>query len=206
MGAVVLSGLTLLAACDGGGSNDPQVASLGGASGATSTTAAQTQADTQQAMLDFAKCMREHGIDMPDPQFSDDGKISMGMAAKPGDIDEQKMDAAQQACQSYMDKVRANAPPIDPAKEEELKQQALAFAQCMRDHGIDMPDPQINTDGKGGVMVRQGGAGVDPDSPGFKEASETCQKQVGMDDMVGGARVATGGGGSDGGTSDGATP
>src|SRR5438094_614227 len=88
IGAVVLSGVTFLAACGGGGSNDPRVASLGGASAATSTTAAQTQADTQQAVLDFARCMREHGIDMPDPQISDDGKISMGMAAKPGEIDE----------------------------------------------------------------------------------------------------------------------
>jgi hypothetical protein len=130
---------------------------------------------------------------MPDPQFGADGKVELGMTAEIGQIDESKMQAAQEACQEYMDKVRANAPPLDPAKEEEMKQQALAFAQCMRDHGIDMPDPEINTDGKGGVMVKQGGAGIDPESPGFQEASQTCQKQVGMDDMVG-TRVSPGGG------------
>jgi hypothetical protein len=192
LGAVVLAGVGTLAACGGGGSDGAQVASLGGASGATTTTVAETEADTQQALLDFAKCMREHGIDMPDPQFSADGKVEIGMVAQAGELDESKMQAAQEACQEYMDKVRANAPPLDPAKEEEMKQQALAFAQCMRDHGIDMPDPEINTDGKGGVMVKQGGAGIDPESPGFQEASETCQKQVGMDDMVG-TRVAAGG-------------
>jgi hypothetical protein len=209
IGALLLSGVTLLAACGGGGSNDPQVASLGGgASGATSTTVAQTEADTQQAMLDFAQCMREHGIDMPDPTFDDsgNGKVSIGFSGPPGEMDQSKMDAAQTACQSFLDKVRANMPPPDPAQEEEMKQKALAFAQCMRDHGVDMPDPVINTDGKGGVMVQQGGAGIDPNSPGFQDASQTCQKQVGMDDMVGGTKVpggnATTGGGSSSGASD----
>jgi hypothetical protein len=111
------------------------------------------------------------------------------------------MDAAQQACQSFLDKVRANMPPPDPAQEEEMKQKALAFAQCMRDHGIDMPDPEISTDSKGGVMVRQGGAGIDPSSPGFEDASQTCQKQVGMDGVIGATKGpggnATTGGGSD---------
>jgi len=209
MGTLLLTGVTLLAACGGGGSNDPRVASLGGASGATSTTVAQTEADTQQAMLDFAQCMREHGIDMPDPTFdaSGNGKVSIGFAGPAGEMDQSKMDAAQTACQSFLDKVRANMPPPDPAKQEEMKQQALAFAQCMRDHGIDMPDPVVNTDSKGGVTVQQGGAGIDPSSPGFQEASETCQKQVGMDDIVGGTKApggnATTGGGSSTGASDG---
>ena len=190
----MLAGVTVLAACGGGGSGDAQVASLGGASGATSTTAAQTEADTQQAMLDFAKCMREQGIDMPDPEFDENGNggIRVGVVGKPGEMDEAKMEAAQKACQAYMDKVRANAPPPDPAKEEEQKQKMLAFAQCMRDHGIDMPDPEISTDDKGGVLVKQGGPGVDPESPGFQDAQEACQKEVGLDDMM--ATRSAGGG------------
>jgi hypothetical protein len=185
MGTLLLTGVTLLAACGGGGSNDPQVASLGGASGATSTTVAQTEADTQQAMLDFAQCMREHGIDMPDPTFDDsgNGKVSIGFAGPAGEMDQSKMDAAQTACQSFLDKVRANMPPPDPAKQEEMKQQALAFAQCMRDHGIDMPDPQFSDGGGFSVSVGGGPGGsapendgplVDFDSAEFKAANEAC--------------------------------
>src|SRR5215207_9265459 len=97
IGAVVLAGVTVVAACGGGDPSDAQVASLGGASGVTSTTAAQTEADTQQAMLDFAKCMREQGIDMPDPEFDESGKggITIGAVGKPGEMDEAKMEAAQ---------------------------------------------------------------------------------------------------------------
>ena len=30
---------------------------------------------TKQAMLDFARCMRQHGVDMPDPKFDERGGV-----------------------------------------------------------------------------------------------------------------------------------
>jgi hypothetical protein len=179
LGALGVAAITVLGACGGGSSPGAQVASLGGQndSSTTTTSAPASEADTQQAMLDFAKCMREHGIDMPDPTFGDNGASFTAGA----DVDKAKLDEAQKACQSYLDKVKSNAPPMDPAKVEEEKQKQLAFAQCMRDHGIDFPDPQVSSNG-GGVEVQQGelGAGVDPNSPGFKEASDACAAQVGL--------------------------
>jgi hypothetical protein len=181
LGALGVAAITVLGACGGGSSPSAQVASLAGQNngGATTTTtsAPPSEADTQQAMLDFAKCMREHGIDMPDPTFSDNGGSSF--IAPGGQADQAKLDAARQACQSYLDKVKSNSTPMDPAKVEEERQKQLAFAQCMRDHGIDFPDPQVSSDG-GGINVQQGGPGVDPNSPGFKEAFDTCSAQVGL--------------------------
>ena len=29
-------------------------------------------------MLSYAKCMRSHGIDMPDPTFDDEGHVQIG--------------------------------------------------------------------------------------------------------------------------------
>ncbi len=194
-----VAGLSLLAACGGNPADAAHVASLAG-DGVTTTTAATTDdsqasdADAEQAMLDFAKCMREQGIDMPDPQFNGEGGGIFSAGAAGGDtpMDKSKMDAAQKACQSYLDKVKQNAPPMDPAKVEEEKQRLLDFAQCMRDHGIDFPDPQISTDG-GGLQVQMGGPGLDPDSPGFKEANEACAKQTGMPEPgSGGIGVSTG--------------
>jgi hypothetical protein len=49
---------------------------------------------------------------------------------------------------------------------------ALAFASCMRSHGLpDFPDPQ-----PGGGFVFRRGAGVDPSSPAFKAAQAKCKK------------------------------
>jgi len=190
LAALGLVGLTVLAACGGGAANAARVASVAG-NGTTTTTAAASadtnQADAEQAMLDFASCMREHGIDMPDPQFngSGGGIFTAGKEGADNPVDKAKLDDAQQACQSYLDKVKQNAPPMDPAKLEEEKQRLLDFAQCMRDHGIDFPDPQIST-ADGGLQVQMGGPGLDADSPAFKEANDTCSTQVGMPTPQGG--------------------
>jgi hypothetical protein len=184
LAALGMAGLTFLAACGGGAAGAPRVASVGD-SGTTTTTAATSsdanKADAESAMLDFAKCMREHGVDMPDPQFNDQGQgvFTAGKAGGDTAIDKSRLDEAQKACQSYLDEVQQNAPPMDPARVEEEKQKLLDFAQCMRDHGIDFPDPQISTDG-GGIQVQMGGPGLDGDSPAFKEANDACSTQVGM--------------------------
>jgi hypothetical protein len=49
----------------------------------------------------------------------------------------------------------------------------LAYAQCMRDHGIsDFPDPQPD----GGIAIQAGpGSDLDPDNPQFKAADDACQ-------------------------------
>ncbi len=49
---------------------------------------------------------------------------------------------------------------------------ALAFAACMRAHGVpDFPDPAA-----GGGFLFQAGAGVDPSSPAFAAAQAKCKR------------------------------
>jgi hypothetical protein len=58
--------------------------------------------------------------------------------------------------------------------DPELADQLLEFAQCMRDEGIDFPDPQFSG---GGVTVQIGGPdgdGIDPSSEAFQAAQEAC--------------------------------
>ena len=185
IGFLAVACFTVMAACESAANNAAQVASLDdGSADSTTTTAAgngsDSQADAEQAMLDFARCMREHGVDMPDPQFNGEGgaTFSAGVASDDSTMDKTKMEEAQKACQSYMDKVRASMPPPDPAQLEEQKQQLLEFAQCMRDHGVDFPDPTFDDSG-GGFQVQLGGPGMDPESPGFKAASEACSSEGG---------------------------
>ena len=40
---------------------------------------APLEADLQDGALKFAQCMREHGVDMPDPQFSEDGAMTVSV-------------------------------------------------------------------------------------------------------------------------------
>jgi hypothetical protein len=67
---VAMLALTLAVAACGGGGKANGVASLSGANKPTATTSPGGSHDDRQAALDFARCMRQHGIDMPDPKFN----------------------------------------------------------------------------------------------------------------------------------------
>ncbi|HEY6275450.1 MAG TPA: hypothetical protein VIX86_03890 [Streptosporangiaceae bacterium] len=63
---------------------------------------------------------------------------------------------------------------------QQLTAQALSYAQCMRSHGItNFPDPTVqdNARAKG---VSFSGAGIDQNSPQFRSANSTCQRQTGF--------------------------
>jgi hypothetical protein len=167
----VLVGLLLavgVAACGDGGNNHDGVASLSGANKATTTTSAPlSKQDAQQAALAFARCMRQHGIDMPDPQMSGN-RITQEFKAGPGSKgpDDPKFKAAQQACNKYLPN---GGQPSKPDPQEQ--QQLLALARCMRQHGINLPDPKPD-----GEMVVGPKTGVNPDDPKFKAAQQACQQ------------------------------
>jgi hypothetical protein len=147
-----------VAACGGGGGKGDGVASLGGDQ-ATSTTS-PGGGDSTQADLAFARCMRQHGIDMPDPKVDADGRTEWQLPPGVGP-DDPKLKAAQQACKRYRPN-GGQAQRPSPQQQQEM----LAFARCMRQHGIDMPDPTPD----GGVDMR----GIDPDGPRFKAAERAC--------------------------------
>jgi hypothetical protein len=42
--------------------------------------------------------MRDHGVDMPDPTFDDNGGVQMQMGSDDGPIDDETMKVAEEAC------------------------------------------------------------------------------------------------------------
>jgi hypothetical protein len=171
--AVLGLGLVLALAACGGSPDGDRVASLsgGGATGTTNGAAKTAAKDPQQAALDFAKCMREHGIDMPDPQVDEQGRVRVRVGGPGGGArpDPKKLDEAQKACGHLMG--GGDGPgQIDPEERDAM----VAFARCMREHGIDMPDPT----GDGLVIRRDGDGGPDPSSEQFQEAEKACDHHL----------------------------
>ena len=143
--------------------------------------------DPQKAMLAFAQCMRAHGVDMPDPGAN--GNVTIGGAGNP--VDEATMEAAQNACKSKLPK---GAHQPSAAEQKQFQDQAIKYAQCMRQHGIDMPDPTFSSSG-GGALVRQSlGNGVDPTSSEFQAAQKACQSL--LPGRPGSGTVTSGSGGA----------
>jgi hypothetical protein len=137
---------------------------LAACGGSDSTTSSGNDRERfREAALEFAECMRRNGVDMPDPK--PDGRMTL--MAEPGD--EATLRRAQEACQKHLDKAR----PPEPSEEEqrEARERALEHARCMREHGIDFPDP---TFGKDGTVEQRLGEGIDPRDPAFREAEKAC--------------------------------
>jgi hypothetical protein len=164
LGALFLVAVSLVLTGCGGNGDSTSVASLTDATGETSGANGSTGAseeEREQALLEYAQCMREHGVDMPDPV---NGRLDL--RANRGE--EQKVEQAQEACASILEDVAP--PPLDEEQQEELQEAALDYARCMREHGVDMPDPQF--EGGGVLMTMPEGA---EDDPQFDEAQRACQ-------------------------------
>jgi hypothetical protein len=129
-------------------------------------------AKAKQAMLDFAACMRDHGVDMPDPKF--DGGPTLVQAGKGTTPETQRK--AEEACAKYREKIKP--PKLTEAQQAEFKRAALANARCMRAHGIDMPDPTFSEDGSATVRMRAGRGGIKPDDAKFRAAAEACRSTM----------------------------
>lgn len=166
----VLTGLfALVTACGGGGDGDDGVASLSEGNTPSSTKPEQEGDDVDQ-MRAYAKCMREHGVDMPDPEVSQDGGI--GMSVNGGD--KAKVDKADKECKHLM----PNGGEPEKASPEDLDRMRKE-AQCLRDHGIDVKDPTMDDPG-----IRIEGSGPDDDK--FQKAMEECGDGKGSVSVGGG--------------------
>jgi hypothetical protein len=192
---VLFIGLSMLfvAAC----ASPAGVSTLGGSNDGESPEPTAS-VDPEEAMFAFTDCMREQGIDLPDPVFYGSGEgpgggggVIVGPPAggdsRPPDIDpnSEEFQAAMEACSEFLEGFAG--PGDGPELTEEQQQAFLDFAECMRDHGIDMPDPQI---GGGGFSIEIGGGsgedgpstsnpGFDPMSEEFQAAEEACRHLLG---------------------------
>ena len=124
------------------------------------------------AFLKFASCMRSHGV----PNFPDPSGRGIQITAGSG------VDPASPAFQLAMSQCKkllpgggpSGRPPAPSASETRA---ALAWAQCIRKHGVpNFPDP--STSANVGLAFRglvfPVGAGFNPDSPAFKQAQAAC--------------------------------
>ena len=201
IGPVVAAAMLMTgAACSGDSSSAAnRVASLGG--NTTTTRGSGGTGDKknfEDAMLEFSRCMREHGVNMPDPTFSGDGS-GHGFIAKVGGPDgggpkpdDATFKAAQAACEPIMKKAEQDMPRPSPEEEARMRDQALKFARCMREHGVDVPDPTFDSNGRTRIEMHAdapsgGTAGAGPGSGGppkmdanFEAAMKACENDAPM--------------------------
>lgn len=153
--AAVLTGLTLfVTACTNGGASDKKD---GGGSNSAGGGSGSGGADADNA-LKMRKCLRDHGIDAPDPGPGQDPR---GMTVGAG-ADQEKMQEAMKAC-------GMQGPGSAKEPTQEQKDKELRWVRCMRENGVDLKDPEYSGGMKSGIEVPKG------QEKAFEEAQKKCE-------------------------------
>ena len=137
-----------------------------------SATAADADAKAEKARLRLEQCLRENGVDIK----TSDGGRRTEVRVTPKDR------TAMDKCRKYQ---QAAFGSITPEQRQEFQDAATKFAACMREHGVDMPDPVIGGGPGargGGPQTRRspGGSGtrIDRDSPQTQAAMKACEDKL----------------------------
>ncbi len=154
---LLLAATLALGAC-GGDKADP--------AGGNSTNGGSTQ--IHAAALYAAQCMRSKGYNMPDPTFDQDDNPVFEQPDLGKGVDPNAYKQAHSECNQRLNQAWAAAGR--PNRKEEDRQNLLAFAGCMREHGVNVPDPDA-----------QGGWALDKvliSSPAWKSAAQACRDKL----------------------------
>ena len=131
----------------------------------------------EEGVLDFAQCMREEGINFPDPTFDIDGNPQFD------NVDVENEDEFEEAFTNCEDILRNALPEqfdLDPEVEAALVDASLEFSQCMREEGIsNFPDP---TPGEFGFFAFRD-AEIEWTSDDVQEAFEICQPENPLENL-----------------------
>ena len=165
--------VALFAACTIGGEESQGVVTI---ESTTATTIVDEETTFEEGVLEFAQCMREEGINFPDPTFDIDGNPQFDNL----EIDnEEEFERAFENCEDILRNALPEQFDLDPEVEAALVDASLEFSQCMRDQGIDFPDPKP---GEFGFFAFRD-ADIDFSSEDVQEAFEICQPENPLENL-----------------------
>jgi hypothetical protein len=153
--AAVLA-LLVLSACSAAESDG--VASAGGDENPPNPVAAEEAAplDEDAQALVYAECIRDNGVDMPDPGPGRQGLVD-ALQAVAGDYDRAAMRQALSACEDLM-------PQYASEEQHGDDDWMLALAECLREQGLDVSDDPFSDAHSGAIDVNE-----------FSAAMEVCR-------------------------------
>lgn len=142
--------------------------------GSSHRTASITQsADaTASARINAAQCIRQHGVNIPDPTPT--GAWALQAFRIINSYPQAQAQAALNACAKEIHRAFPQAFNLTPAQQAQRRRQGLAFAQCMRSHHVAVPDPPVGLGGTVAYLHQL--SSIDRNSPVVKAAVATCRK------------------------------
>ena len=144
-----------------------------GATGQPSGTT--TNSSSNGSQLALSECMRSHGVpNFPDPRQGGGFAITATLGSSTLTVDGTTFEgptfgSAVKTCKLFGG---GTAPPPITASQ---KRAAVAFAECIRKHGIpNFPDPTFPA---GGGIAQGSGTNINRSSPAFQRAVAICNRR-----------------------------
>jgi hypothetical protein len=156
-GAVVAAVAAILALSACGGGEDEGVASAEGKQNTAvpAETESPTPADPDAQALVFADCIRDNGVDMPDPGPGQQG-LGDAFQSVASRYDRKTLQTAVAACQDRM--------PQYAQEQQHEDGWQLELAECLREQGLDVSDDPFEDAHQGRIDVGE-----------FSAAMEVCR-------------------------------
>ncbi|NOX21514.1 MAG: hypothetical protein GXP36_00260 [Actinobacteria bacterium] len=182
---LLIVGFTLVAAaCSGSNSDTPadSVVSLQDPSERSESGSGTSRIDIEEATLEFTRCMRERGIDVPDIRFDASGApIIPPELVEDLDLGSDEWQAAEGECSAIFQQAAALQFTSDPELEAIVQDQLRQFSTCMRGEGFkDFPDPNV-----GNGLPYPLSAFADYSTQAFQDALELCQDSIAFPELDG---------------------
>lgn len=158
--AAVIAVALLAAACGGSSDASSGVESRDGGQETGSSDGNETAPldDPDAQALVFAQCVRDNGVDMPDPGPGQQGLIDAFRAVE-RDYDRATLEQALTACQDQMPQYAQEHPVGDDWQ--------LELAECLREQGLDVSDTPFEDAHSGAIDVDE-----------FAAAMEVCRNEM----------------------------
>jgi hypothetical protein len=174
---IIVIALAIVAAACSPSESTSAVASLESATSPSesSDTTADPLIDAESAMIAFTQCLRDQGIEVGDPTVGSDGSLQLppiefvveGSSTEGEEPDFSAFEDKIAQCDDLLGSVGSVGSNSDSVGFEDA---FVEYTQCMRDNGVDMPDPDFSNGG-GVIDLSIGGA----DGGDFEAADAICR-------------------------------
>jgi len=175
---IMIVAFAIVAASCSSQGDTAEVATLESVPAASSDTVPELSdplVEAEEAMLAFTQCLRDQGIDIGDPTVGADGSLQLppieftieGDGTEGEAPDFSAFEEMMAPCEGLLDGAGGIGTNADASGFEDA---LVEYTQCMRDNGVDMPDPDFS--GNGGI-IDLGAGGMNEDE--FAAADAICR-------------------------------
>jgi hypothetical protein len=134
----------------------------------------------------FTACLRDHGFNVDDPELNADGTVNLQGLRQGLFQDPNFQKNGQKALEDCVPLLQGATFAQPPSAEDQIEFQdrLLKFTQCLRDEGLDVPDPDFST----GTRAAMGAIfqGINRQSNKVQEAILACREGIFTGERPGG--------------------